>query len=361
MKICNWRPALWLTWLIFLGLLGCKAQAETPATMDATQAHQTVQALVTQGMVEGSQTPALSGSAMPSPLPTDARTQPVYNTATPRPSATPLSPSPTAVCDRAAAGNPIDITIPDDTVFLPEQSFTKIWRLVNVGTCPWTRRYAVRFFYGSLMGASEVIYLAQDVEAGQVIDIAVDMVAPAAPGVHQGNWKLQNAEGKLFGIGPNGDAPFWVRIVVELPATPTATPTSTPTPTPTPTPTVTPTPLAAAAGTVTLQNLQTLDLDTGNLDTGEADDVRYQLDANGFHLLAPQTSTVMGVFGLLEPAPEACRTAGMSAASLALDSLTTGTYLCYQTDQGLFGWLRYISLDMVRQSVSLDFRTWAAP
>ena len=70
---------------------------------------------------------------------------------------------------------------------------------------------------------------------------------------------------------------------------------------------------------------------------------------------------MIGVFGLVEPALESCQAAGMSAAPLALESLTAGIYLCYQTDQGLYGWLRYNSLDVVRQAINLDFRTWAAP
>lgn len=270
-------------------------------------------------------------------------------------------PSPTAVCDRAAAGSPIDITIPDDTVLEAGTSFTKIWRLVNVGTCTWNRSYAARFFYGSLMEAPDIVYLAQEVGPGQVVEIAVDMVAPSTPGVQQGNWKLQNANGELFGIGPNGDAPFWVRILVELPASPTATLTPTPAALPSLTATVTPTPSAAATGSLTLQIGQAIDLDTGSLDSGEADDVTYQVDAGGFHVLTPQAGTVMGVFGLVEPGAEACRAAGMSAAPLALESLTEGTYLCYQTDQSLIGWLRYNSLDLVGQIVSLDFYTWVNP
>lgn len=364
MKTWNWRSVLWLTWLTFLGISGCRARADNTAVMDATQAHQTVQALVTQGMdspVGGGTTPTLFASATHTARPVVVGTQPNQGTATLRPSATPPSPSPTPVCDRAAAGSPIDITILDDTVFLPDIAFTKIWRLVNVGTCTWTGRYAARFFYGSLMQAPEVVYLAQEVPPGQVVEIAVDMVAPATPGSHQGNWKLQNASGELFGIGPNGDAPFWVRIVVELPASPTVTLTPTPTITPMPTATITPTPLASAAGTVTLQNGQALDLDTGSLDSGEADDVAYQVDVDDYHVLTPAEGTVLGVFGEVEPAPESCRTAGMSEAPLAVESLTEGTYLCYQTDQALYGWLRYNSLDIVQQSVSLDFRTWTTP
>jgi hypothetical protein len=41
---------------------------------------------------------------------------------------------------------------------------------------------------------------------------------------------LSNADGELFGIGPNGDAPFWARIIVVPSETETPTPTNTPTP-----------------------------------------------------------------------------------------------------------------------------------
>ena len=370
MKTWTWRYVVWLTCLTFLGVSGCRGQAEATVLMDATQAHQTVQALVTQGIpspVGALDTTTPQSSVTLTADPVLFTPKPSQGTATLRPSATPPSPSPTAACDRAGAGSPIDVTILDDTMFKPDDAFTKIWRLVNVGTCTWTRRYAARFFYGSLMEAPEVVYLSQDVLPGQVVEIAVDMVAPETPGVHQGNWKMQNAEGALFGIGPNGDAPFWVRIVVELPAsptvtlTPTVTGTSTPTPAATATSTVTPTPLAVASGSLTLQNGQALDLDTGSLDSGEADDVAYQVDEGGFHVLTPQAGTIMGAFGLAEPGLEACRAAGMSAAPLALESLTTGAYLCYQTDQALWGWLRYNSLDVVQQSVSLNFRTWVSP
>ena len=72
------------------------------------------------------------------------------------------------------------------------------------------------------------------------MEISVDMVGPAKAGTFQSNWKLRNAGGVLFGIGPNGDAPFWVRIVVvqKETRTPTATPTITLTITATPEPSV---------------------------------------------------------------------------------------------------------------------------
>jgi hypothetical protein len=150
-----------------------------------------------------------------------------------------------------AAGIPFDVTIPDDTVMQPGQSFTKTWRLVNNGTCKWTRLYAVVFFSGNPMGAQQTQYLNAEVLPGQSIDVSVEFIAPFESGTYQSNWMLQSQAGELFGLGPNGDAPFWVRIQVVGPETPTQTPTSTLsgsetatlTLTPTPTPTITETPV----------------------------------------------------------------------------------------------------------------------
>ncbi len=49
----------------------------------------------------------------------------------------------------------------------------------------------------------------------------------------------------------------------------------------------------------------------------------------------------------------------MSNAPIALESLSATTYLCYQTEQGFFGWLQYISLDAATGSVTISFHTWA--
>jgi len=139
------------------------------------------------------------------------------------------SSAPTAICDLAAAGVPIDISIPDDTPLLPGQPFTKVWRLQNVGGCTWTREYTVALFSGEGMGAQAILPVPGDVPPGQTVEISVDMVAPQMPGKHQGNWKLRNPSNNWFGIGPNGSAPFWVRIVVKQPP-PTAILTIPPTP-----------------------------------------------------------------------------------------------------------------------------------
>jgi hypothetical protein len=107
-----------------------------------------------------------------------------------------------------------DVTIPDGTQMDPDEGFTKIWRLENVGLDTWTTDYALVFVSGYRMGAPKEIHLSSSVRPGETIDLAVDMVAPLEPGRYRGYWELQNAAGKRFGLGPDADAAFWVDIRV---------------------------------------------------------------------------------------------------------------------------------------------------
>ena len=348
---------------VILAVAGCTPQ-DTISKINVTQAYQTVSAHLTQDLA----TAALV-TTRPSPTPAPIQPTPVLvatlSPTTDIPKAT-RTPTPTLVCDRAAAGNPFDITIPDDTSMQPGVNFTKIWRLQNVGSCTWTTEYALRFFYGAQMDAPDAVRLKGNVDPGQSIELAVDMTAPQAPGSHQGNWKLSNARGQLFGLGPNGDAPFWVRInVLEPPtATPTQVNTSTSVPTttatPTATPSSTPTPEVQSGGSVIFKPEDALNLDTGEVNGSSGSDLSYQTDASDLHLLLPLGSALLGVSGSAEPGLPQCQSATKSAAMLALDSLPLGTYLCYQTDQGLFGWLLYTSLSAADDSADFTYRTWAA-
>ena len=350
--------------LLVLASAGCQPGQGTTTKINVTQAYQTVSAHLTQDLATlALQTPQPSLTPQPTqPTPTP---QAALATATFEPPRTTPTPSVTLVCDRAAAGNPFDITIPDDTPLQPGTTFTKIWRLQNLGSCTWTTEYTVRFFYGAQMDAPVSVPLRSLVVPGQAIDIAVDMIAPQTPGSQQGNWKLSNASGQLFGIGPNGDAPFWVRInVLEPPtATPTLVNTSTPAPThtatPTTTPTTTPTPVVQSDGVLVLLPGNSVDLDTGDINPGSGADLLYEVDAANLHLLHPQGSAILGISGSTEPGLAQCQAATKSAASLALESLPGDTYLCYLTDLGLSGWLQYKSLNLADGSASLVYRTWA--
>ncbi len=309
----------WLDFLLVLSLAGCGLlKTPTPTRQaDSAQANATLNALVTLTMASlPSQTahPPLA-TLVPGKTPTPAP-------ATPTPSATRLPPTPTAtqVCDQAAAGVPIDVSIPDDSQMRPGQNFTKTWRLQNVGSCTWTSSYNASFFYGAQMDAPQSVPLTRDVPAGESVEIMVDMVAPLAPGSYQGNWKLRNPKGQLFGIGPDGDAPFWVRIVVIQVQTPTPTQTTQPSLTPSPTPSQTPTtpPPVLENGALHLQINTEVDLDTGTANPASGADMAYRKDAAGLHMLVPLNNAVFGLIGAGEPDVAACHAAAMSTASLAL-------------------------------------------
>ena len=146
---------------------------------------------------------------------------------------------PPSACDRAQFVR--DVSIPDGTVLAPGATFTKTWRLRNVGTCAWNTNYQLVFFSGEQMGAASSAAFPQNVAVGQTVDISINMTAPATAGSYRGYWMFKNANGQLFGIGPQGNRPWWVDIRVSgTPVTPGG---------PTFTPTATSAPVTPAAGT----------------------------------------------------------------------------------------------------------------
>jgi hypothetical protein len=348
-------------------LAGCSLpqRVRPTPTLNLTEVYGTLTVMMTTQ-------PALTPSAAPSDsaIPTQPTDQTVPPSATIGLILTPSAVLPTfsGSCDQAAAGMPIDVTIPDNTIIEPGLLFTKIWRLENVGSCTWTTNYSAAFFYGDRMDAPATVPFDHAVPPGGAVEIAVEMVAPLTPGDYQGNWKLSNAQGVLFGIGPNGDAPFWVRIIVSesQPGTQTITPTQSPEPTMMPTPSLTPTPTPTAtppvqaSGTISMAPADLIDLDTLTLNTPGAD-LAYQTDANNYHYLIPQEVALLGVYGSLEPGLEACQAASMSSAPIAVESLSIGTYLCYQTNLGAVGRGLLSALDPVTFNLTLDLVTWALP
>ncbi|MBN1147300.1 MAG: hypothetical protein JXA78_08590 [Anaerolineales bacterium] len=108
-----------------------------------------------------------------------------------------------------------DVTIPDGTRVGPGKPFTKTWRLRNVGKTTWTTEYALVFIDGDLMGASPLVPLPSKVSPYEKVDISVDLIAPSNPGKYRGYWKLRNAQGQVFGVGPNADEAIWVEINAE--------------------------------------------------------------------------------------------------------------------------------------------------
>jgi Ig-like domain from next to BRCA1 gene len=193
-----------LTIFLFACNLGVSATPDAAATLNPlyTAAAQTLEAMVSQ------QDSATPDSAIP--------TSTLFPTATPIlvfPTSTLyLSPVPVKRCDAAAFVK--DVTIPDGSTLSPGKSFTKTWRLQNVGSCSWTSSYALIFVSGDGMSAPNVVSLPGNVNPGDTLDVSVNLVSPTKKGNYRGYWKLRNASGVLFGIGAQADISFWVDINV---------------------------------------------------------------------------------------------------------------------------------------------------
>ena len=329
--------------ILFLSACAGEDQVTQVPTLDATHLKETAISLVTADFAETqtlipteTPTPTLTRT----PIPTLDRTRP--------PLFTPTNELP---CNQAAAGRPIDVTIPDDTKMGPGQPFSKTWRLENVGSCTWTRLYAVTFFSGNSLGARYMQNLQQPVAPGAVVDISVDMVAPQNIGLYQSNWMLSDPDGELFGIGPHGDAPFWVRIeVVQLVTS-----------TPTVTPTITRTPVVFITGEASLGDGDQLDLDraTLNPDDGDEVDLVYQYGGTPTYQLIPANDAVWAEFGDDEPSFGGCINATLKDDPINFDQVPAGTYYCYRTSDDLPGWFLIVGID--GEELVVRIQTWAVP
>jgi hypothetical protein len=352
---------IFLLWQVITRISGRDLPASTPMP-DLTQTYQTLDVIPTTQQTSTLATPLLTMTPSPEVRLTQTPSSPLPSPMTTvLPAGITPTNQPQVLCDKASAGNPIDVTIPDNSIILPGQSFIKTWKLVNTGSCTWTPSYSARFFYGDLMEAPESVALLETVLPSLSVEISIEMVAPLSPGTYQGNWKLSNPSGVLFGIGPNGDSPFWVRIIV--PENPSNTATATPSLTPTlalthsPTPTLPPVQASAELSPVPGDSI---DLDTLALNAGDADLV-YQVDLNNYHWLAPMEGVKIGVFGSLEPNLAGCQSASMSSAPIAVESLSIGTYLCYITRENRSGRALLEAMNPDDFTLTLELLTWALP
>jgi hypothetical protein len=164
-----------------------------------------------------------------SPTPRPVTPTPVTPTATltvtPSPTLEPGQPSPTFSGDLAGFGS--DLTIPDGTVFMPNATFVKMWRINNTGTTTWTPAYTVVYSSGDQMGAPASIALPVSVPPGGSVDISVPMTAPVKEGSYTANFLLANQNGQRFGLNGSINQPFYVVIVVsKTEGTPAVSPTA---------------------------------------------------------------------------------------------------------------------------------------
>lgn len=191
--------------------LPVKKEADDPETLQTAIA----QTVVVRKTENAFATIVADLTAMPPTVP------PIVITATP-PGTPPAAPTtgsttPGAICDWASLIE--DVTVPDDTVLQPGQSFTKTWRFKNIGSCSWTPDYSIAFVSGASLNAPASIRLNTTITPGSTMDISVPMTAPTSAGSYTSNWIFKNAVGTQFGLGSSARSGFWVKITVDAPKT----------------------------------------------------------------------------------------------------------------------------------------------
>ena len=104
-----------------------------------------------------------------------------------------------------------DVTIPDGTVFKPDEYFTKIWRVENTGNCKWDQGFGLVLWAGPAMDSHAIYFSGHDKEInpGGIIDLPVDMRAPSEAGEYVAHWKMINDQGVIFG----GDFTVFIKVV----------------------------------------------------------------------------------------------------------------------------------------------------
>jgi len=148
-------------------------------------------------------------------------------------------------------------TVPDNSVMVAGESFSKTWEVRNVGTCPWGGGIVLRAQGGDRFGAPEQVNVPY-VAPGESIQLTLSMTAPTGPGTYRSDWRLCAEDADCFGTT------LWAQVVVVAASptatgtpspgptsTPSSTPTATSTPTRTLTPSSTPTPTSTATPTTT--------------------------------------------------------------------------------------------------------------
>ncbi|MBK9926199.1 MAG: hypothetical protein IPP66_13010 [Anaerolineales bacterium] len=157
-----------------------------------TQAVETFSAVLTQtALAAPTQTPFSTPTTQPTfaPVATSA--------AITLPANTQVVVPPTASCYQLRFVS--DVSIPDNTPMTPGQTFTKTWKVKNLGSCAWDAGFKFAFTGGEAMNGATYT-LPSSVASGAELDISVALTAPTnKTGAIRSNWRMSTAGGQFFG------------------------------------------------------------------------------------------------------------------------------------------------------------------
>ncbi len=172
-----------------------------------TQAAATIMFYLSQTIQpKPSQTPIPSTTSLiPSVTPISGLAAPALETASLTRSAPPAFPSATSIIIDPSTAHGCynatfisDVTIQYSPIFIPGSHFTKTWKILNSGSCDWSRNIQIIFAGGDRFGADSTV-IDQKVAAGEMANISLNMIAPQMTGLVTSTWQLATETGKPFG------------------------------------------------------------------------------------------------------------------------------------------------------------------
>jgi hypothetical protein len=176
-----------------------------------------------------------------------------------------------------------DVTVPDGTLVGAGQPFIKTWRVQNNGTCTWGAGYDLVLMSGEAM-ATKTTFPVPSTAPNATADLQIEMIAPASPGAHTGQWQLRN--------GPTLFGPL-LRVAISVPSPDVPTPETPPTPS---APACTGNPniasFTASPGTITAGGSSTLNWGAvTNAESAEIDQGIGGVETPGSRSVSPGTTT----------------------------------------------------------------------
>ncbi len=91
-----------------------------------------------------------------------------------------------------------DVTIPPGTILSKNESFTKIWKVQNTGTCNWMYQYRLVLLSGDNFGSSGD-HIGRQVTVWDWNEVYIDMTTPNKAGTYTSYWRMADGDGKMFG------------------------------------------------------------------------------------------------------------------------------------------------------------------
>lgn len=312
--------------LLALAVGGCNL----PKAQDATQ---TAEGNTMLTVAAETAIARLTQEALTSP----AATNTTFSIPTSLPTNTPEPTEEEVPCDRALFVT--DVTVEDGSEFIPGETFEKVWRIKNTGSCTWTSSYDLVFESGDDLGGEDGAAFPGQVPPGYEVDITIELTAPETPGSYKGIWQLSNAQGTIFTYGG-----LWVDIIV-TDNTPEA---------------------YTSKASLSIEQTSFAELDEGLATATSADsDFQFDLLADDDKFLAPESGAAFAYMGADQPTYQQCTEAALSDGNIEINSGLVGKWLCYQTNLGRYGRMKVISLEPATitesQTLEISFTTWQIP